>query len=61
MREAAQKLHDLQMRGCILADGVGFGETPQLLFVALLHSLLAADFHESNEFIAPYCWSSLLP
>lgn len=23
VREDAQKLHDLQMRGCILADGVG--------------------------------------
>lgn len=43
MREAAAQLRDLCLRGCILADDVGFGKTKQLLLAAFLHMVMSEE------------------
>ena len=43
------QLRDLCMRGCILADDVGFGKTKQLLLVAFLHIIMNEEYDSNGH------------
>lgn len=51
IREAADKLHDLCMSGCILADDVGSGKTKQVLLVGFLHIVINQDTDSNGNCI----------
>jgi SNF2 family DNA or RNA helicase len=53
IREAGEKLRDICIHGCFLADDVGFGKTKQLLLAAFIHSQLANEASGSEILYKP--------